>query len=647
MLEGEPDHPDKRMDLYPEGIYIHDNIFTTNGTQPEPPGETAFQCADGTGPSLMTDTSTTPPTPGCVITGVNDSDPSLLPALVQIKSAQAGDAYAGQGAHIIWDGMFDQAAYDCELNQGEAGDFSGIVDTTVEQDGQQSGKPDYGSSDFPDCRYNKYKFKAAEPTERRHPLYWQCYPDGDDEGANTFSVDSRKFMNFKDTDPTTAPSVDIDEHDCVALFNAQLQPLPPAVVEEYVPGANGTAPPTDEEILAICEGGVGGNTPNYAALEFNCPKLSHYNLFASSTEPRSGFNGSGILYELVTPLFSDYSSKYRVLFLPPGGAAQWVEGNESMPNSAIDFPPGTVIAKTFTFKDGSAEDIIETRLIIHRTTDDGDNFWEGFSYIWNKDANGNPIDADIAIAGGTASVSWNYADPDPDVNKTYVGATDSYSIPHPNQCGSCHTNDDRQPGDAPIGPKIRNMNRPIDFGTGPVNQLQNLCDTGRLNGCPTDLGVNSTTFVAANAPRIPRFDVPGDSFNIPNLQNNNTDDATKHNTEVRARAWLETNCAHCHNRKGLAGSTGVFFDVFRKVDLNYGVCKTPNTAGSASGGRTKDIIPANADGSILSFRVHSEDLSIQMPPIARSVAHDEAIALIDSWINTVIDNDYDNGECTD
>jgi hypothetical protein len=35
-----------------------------------------------------------------------------------------------------------------------------------------------------------------------------------------------------------------------------------------------------------------------------------------------------------------------------------------------------------------------------------------------------------------------------------------------------------------------------------------------------------------------------------------------------------------------------------------------------------------------------------MPPIARSVAHDGATALMRQWINTVVDGDYDNaGGC--
>lgn len=642
LLEGKAEHPDTRMDLYPEGIHIHSNTFTTNGLLPEPPRDSAFICAEGTAPSMEPDFSTVPPTPGCIITGVDDSDPSMLPALVQIKSLQAGDAFVGQGAHIVWDGMYDKTSNDCEL----APEYEAKVDNSMAQDGKPLGKPDYDSSDFPDCRYNDYKFSDVENNVRRHPLFWSCFPDEDDEKGNSFSADSRKFLNFKDTDPSNPPSVDINEHDCQTLFGSTLEPIPAAVVEPYTPGDNGVAPPTEAEILAICED-YSGNDINAAALPFNCPKLSHYNLFADATDPRSGFNGSGILYDLTTPLFSDYASKYRVIYLPEGESAKWVEGNASSPNATLDFPVGTVIAKTFAFKDGANEHVVETRLLIHRSDDEGASFWEGLPYMWETDEQGNRTDAVLAISGGKTAARWNYPDPDPAVDKTYVGSTDSYAIPHPNQCGSCHSNDDRQAGDAPIGPKLRLMNRPIDFGAGPVNQLKNLCDSGRLSDCPADLAIDPATLVAGNAPRLPRFDVPGDAFNIAGMQNNHPDDADKHNTEVRIRAWLETNCAHCHNRKGLAGSTGVFLDVFRKVDLNYGICKQPNTAGSSSGGRSLDIVPGNADESIISFRLHSEDLSIQMPPLARSVKHSEAVALLDFWIDNVLDGDYKDAFCAE
>lgn len=627
LLESKPEHEDKRMDLYPEGIFIHSNVFTTNGANPEPPREGAFICAEGTGPGQDD-------IPPCVITGVNDKDTSLLPALIQIKAAQAPDGRGPLGAHIVWDGMYDEEPFDCDL----APEFESKKD--------HNGKPDFNGSDFPACLYDDYKFTDPEdPSTRRHPLYWNCITTEGQDMGNTFSPDVRPYLNFVDTEPTNPPLVDISVHDCPAEFGEQMARLPEAEVEEFIPGASGEVRLSDEQVLEICED-FRGSTPNRDAFQYNCPLLSHYNLFADSTDPRSGFNGGGLGYDLSTALFSDYASKYRVLFLPPGEPAVWNEGSSSMPNATVNFPVGTVIAKTFSFKDGADEAIIETRLLFHRDGGDGESFWEGMAFIWEVDGNGGRTDASLAISGGKTPASWNFPDPDPEVAKTYVGSTDEYVIPHPNQCGSCHINEDQQSGDAPIGPKVRLLNRPMDYnndGTDDANQLQHWVDQGILTGAP-DLAVD-VQFIATGAQRLPRFDVPGDRFNIPGIQENNDSESADHNTEVRARAWLETNCAHCHNNKGLASSTGVFFDIFRRVDIKYGICKFANTAGSSSGGNEYDIVPGSAETSIASFRIHAEDSSVNMPPVARSVSHDEAVELIDFWINNIVDSDYRNAGC--
>jgi parallel beta-helix repeat protein len=624
LLDGNTDNPDRRMDLYPEGIYIHDNTFRTNGTSPQPPEEGAIICAEGTG-----GTTGVP----CVPVGINDSHDSLLPALVQVKGVLAADGYGPTGAHVVWDGMYDEAAYPCAL----APAFAGIID--------DNGKPQYTGQHHPDCRYNAYKFtNPADPATRRHPQYWSCITDDSDPNGNTFTADSRKFLNFENTDPTDPPAVDIDAHDCPGRFGTQLAPLDPAVVEPYEPGAGGDPPPSQDEIAAICAD-YAGTAINREALSYNCQLLSQYNLFADPTDPRTNPNEGGVLFDLTTPLFSDYALKYRFVFLPPGQQAQWSEGSSSAPNATLDLPVGTVIAKTFAFRDGTNEHVVETRLLFHRPGRNGGPFWEGMAFIWETDTQGNRTDARLAVGGGTASVTWSYEDPDPDVAATYTGTTPRYAIPHANQCGNCHINEDKQPGDSPIGLKVRLLNRPMDYGSGPENQLQHWVDTGLLAGAPP-LTVDAS-HVATNVQRLPRFNVPGDAFNLPSAEPARLAQMApgEIDREMRARAWLESNCAHCHNRDGLAQSSGLFLDAFRKVDLNYGVCKRPTTAGSSSGGHEFDIVPGSAATSILSFRIHASTSGIQMPPIARSVAHAEAVALVDDWITTVIDGRYEGSGC--
>jgi len=303
-----------------------------------------------------------------------------------------------------------------------------------------------------------------------------------------------------------------------------------------------------------------------------------------------------------------------------------------------------VFAKTFAFRNGDSEDVVETRLLIHREGNNGD-YWEGMAYIWQTDGAGNRTDARLAVAGGTATVSWNYEDPDPEVTITYSGSTASYAIPPANQCGNCHINEDKQPGDSPIGPKVRLLNRPMDYGSGPENQLQHWIDLGLVTGAPS-LDVDAAK-IATNVQRLPRFNVPGDAANIPASEPDRLAQMTptEIDKELRVRGFLETNCAHCHNREGLAQSTGVFFDAFQPVNLNFGICKRPTTAGSSSGGRTYDIVPGHPELSIASFRYHSTTPGIQMPPIARSVTHDEAVAIVDDWVQTVIDGSYSGAGC--
>ena len=80
---------------------------------------------------------------------------------------------------------------------------------------------------------------------------------------------------------------------------------------------------------------------------------------------RSQNANEGIIYDLNTPLFTDYANKYRFVFVPEGTEAAYRS------EEVFDFPVGTIIAKTFSIQadlrdPDSAEDIIETRLLIHR-----------------------------------------------------------------------------------------------------------------------------------------------------------------------------------------------------------------------------------------------------------------------------------------
>ncbi len=660
---------DRRLDGYAEGIHIHDNIMRNAGSNP--------------------------PTPNWDrVLGQGDAA-TALPTLVRAKNG-------GFGAHILWDGLLDDRN-DCPYPVDNSG--KPLPDEADADPAGPPGKPNYSGDDpNPDCVYNAYKFDAGGA--RKKPEWFICInPDTNRfendnpaipnyfnfagqpealaqalgrEGPESF--DNQQVPENSESERMgraganqagqnlaagTPPGRFVGDRD-MSRHHCALPPLEEVPVARYTPGDSRDAYPDDATVLALCTGqdspgnsagrgnsggqGNAGNAPgqvkkssggriNRAALAVNCPQLDHYNLFADPQDPRSTPNDGGVPFVLNSKLFSDYSTKYRVAFLPVNGdgsfePARYQDSANNGVNATLHFPVGTVLAKSFVFTDEEAatEHVVETRLLIKRARSDGSVFWAGLPYIW-FDEGGRRI-ARLALQGGAAQVAWDYHDVDS--GERLTGSTDNYQVPHANQCINCHGNDDLESGAAPIGPKVRFLNR--DYVAESLvaqelteqgraytgNQLEHLAAQGLLAGLPEDTG---------SLERNAKYNVPGDS---------GRDGAA--DLEARVRSYLEVNCQHCHNPKGLASNSGLFLDIKRAVDQRYGICKTPTAAGGGTGGRLYDIVPRSAAGSILPFRMASNDPDGKMPPIARSVAHAEAVTLIEAWIDTVVDESYDNAD---
>jgi parallel beta-helix repeat protein len=382
------------------------------------------------------------------------------------------------------------------------------------------------------------------------------------------------------------------------FFDCAHASLPPVVLDDPGDIEDGEKPPTDEEIAALCTPEEGSTTPNFGALEVNCPTLSGYNLFADSTEPREQAN-DGVYYDLITPLFTDYAEKYRFIFVPEGK-----QGGYSS-REVMDFPIGTIVAKTFTMPNdflnpGAGEVIIETRLMLHRA--DG---WATLPYIWREDVS----EADLTVAGGKRQVSW--------IDANGVSRSTNYEIPDVGQCKICHTKTRPETGSGAsgleeavflIGPKARFLNMDNEYDGQTINQLRHMEQLGILAGVPEDLDSIDT---------------------VPDWED------TAANLEDRAKGYLDINCAHCHRPEGFASNSALFLDYWREVDETYGICKTPVAAGSGSGGFQYSIVPGDASISIMPFRMDSNEPDVRMPEIGRTIIHDEGLALVQEWINSL------------
>jgi uncharacterized repeat protein (TIGR03806 family) len=314
-------------------------------------------------------------------------------------------------------------------------------------------------------------------------------------------------------------------------------------------------------------------------------------------------------FDLNSPLFTDYAGKLRTVWMPEGVAAHYREGE------VLDFPVGTVITKTFYYPvdadghvlrgdsdvvmadqpetlDLARVQLIETRLLIRRS--DG---WIALPYVWNEDES----DARLMRAGHSLALSL--ADPDGsyrDIN---------YLVPNVNQCAGCHAVNNTTREISPIGPAARHLNRDFEYAEGAENQLAHFIAEGYLDGAP-------------GLPEIPRAAV----WNNPDLP-----------LDARARAYLDINCAHCHNPVGPADTSGLHLNIDAPHGANLGVCKPPIAAGPGSGGRQVDIVPGHPDESIFIYRMESTRADVMMPELGRSLAHDEGVSLIEAWISAMGD----------
>lgn len=342
-------------------------------------------------------------------------------------------------------------------------------------------------------------------------------------------------------------------------------------------GKHPPPPPPDAGATACTPGGDGG----YLTTPF--PELSDY-CFVSIQDGGIAFDPSVVPYDLNTPLYSDEAVKVRGLWLPSGTQATYD------PTLAFEFPVGAILIKSFGFADDQRKASphitwVETRLMIHQPSG-----WEAYTYVWNADGTA----ADLSYAG--MGVPLQFIDADGGSVSTV------YTIPDFAQCKECHTLDG---GVTPIGPKARQLNRSFAYEGGAENELAHWTRLGILSGAPA----------ATDWPLLPVWNDPSTGT-----------------TEQRARAYLEGNCAHCHNLGGYASNTGLYLFASETSQSTIGLCKTPVAAGPATGGNQYDIVPGDPTHSIVVFRMSSLTADVAMPQIERNLVDDDGVALVSEWI---------------
>ena len=323
-------------------------------------------------------------------------------------------------------------------------------------------------------------------------------------------------------------------------------------------------------------------------------KLSEYKLFQSQCNPTANANARGLPYDLSIPLFSDYTSKYRFVFVPENEKATYVEGE------VFDFPLGSVISKTFSMPSSTdnrgyaVENIIETRLLIKKEAG-----WVARAYVWDE----GKLDATRVRDGATVATVLGHGEDIMQFN---------YGVPTQSACTECHKFKEsaNESYFTLIGPKARYLNSDYDYATGTENQIEKWVSEGLLD----QTGVPEV----AQREQAKTFNDYVDVDSIPPSE-----------LEETAKAWLDINCGHCHRTEGTASNTA-----FKSATQGafQGFCEIP-VSGAGTGALV--ILPGNAESSLVYQRLNTTDAGFSMPPIGRSAIHAEGTALVKRWIDSL------------
>ena len=239
-------------------------------------------------------------------------------------------------------------------------------------------------------------------------------------------------------------------------------------------------------------------------------------------------------------------------------------------NDDFDFPSGSVLVKNFSL----GATLVETRLFMRHN----DGVWAGYTYEWNAGG----TDATRVVGGKTVQV-----------------AGQTWQFPSEAQCLQCHST----AAGRTLGLEVGQLNGDFGYPTGrTANQLTTLNSIDTLTP--------ALTLPPAQLPVIPN---PFGSAAL----------------GLRARAYLHTNCANCHQPGGPAPSD---------IDFRYttalsatNACDITPTLGDLGITNPRLIAPGSAARSVVIARVNRVGTDA-MPPLGRHIIDTAGVQLLTDWV---------------
>jgi uncharacterized repeat protein (TIGR03806 family) len=280
-------------------------------------------------------------------------------------------------------------------------------------------------------------------------------------------------------------------------------------------------------------------------------------------------------YEPILPAWSNFAVSRRWLALPNGTTLGF------SPTGAWDVPVGAALVQQFDLPGAAGPVHVETRVLIRQ-----DFGWRSYTYWWIPDQTRASLITDslyypyeVDFGSGPQVVDWYF--------------------PRLSECQDCHT----PVAGGALSLRTRQLNRDSALGGSARNQLERLACLGMLD--------------AAIGPAEGYEHFPA----------NDDSDAS---LDRHARAYLDVNCASCHQP---GGSTLAGLDL--RFDTPLDATQTlfaPPTAGDLGIPGAFRIHPGHRERSVVYARMVSFDQATWMPPTT-SLPDFAGAELVGAWID--------------
>jgi putative heme-binding domain-containing protein len=315
-------------------------------------------------------------------------------------------------------------------------------------------------------------------------------------------------------------------------------------------------------------------------------RLSETGLFLSTENHQ---RAPGVIpYTVIAPQWCDGATKERFLALPGEGKMEFeamlYPGAPGAP-PGWKFPDGTVIAETLTLDTDAGKKRLETRILHHRrltgTEEVGDQYWRGYTYIWNDEQTDavlleDPQGRDRAFKvrdknGGVRTQTWHF--------------------PSRTECIACH-------------------NMAAKYAAG--------FQTPQMS---------AEQLRAFEAMDLFTKPLPSAPEEMPRLVDYRDE---KQDLNLRARSYLHGNCGHCHRKWGGGNAE---FQLLATWELGeMGIVGVRPAQGAFNMPGAKIVAAGDPYRSALFYRISTVGPG-RMPRLGSSVIDEEGAKLIHDWIS--------------